>query len=101
MAYTRSKKIGLGTALFFALFIALTGYFVFAAIQGHYGHLRRIQVEAEEKRLKEQLKILQFGRAQLENKTYRLSDGYLDLDLLDERARKVLGMARVEDIIIR
>lgn len=83
------------------MFIALTGYFVFAAIQGDYGHLRRIQVEAEEKRLKEQLKILQFGRAQLENKTYRLSDGYLDLDLLDERARKVLGMARVEDIIIR
>ena len=38
---------------------------------------------------------------QLKNKTYRLSDGYLDLDLLDERVRKVLGMARVNDVIIR
>ena len=101
MAYKRSKKNGLGTALFFALFIALTGYFVFAAIQGDYGHFRRIQVEAEEKRLRERLEALQFERVQLENKTYRLSDGYLDLDLLDERIRKVLGMARVEDIIIR
>ena len=69
MAYRRPQKIGLGTALFFALFIALTGYFVFAAIQGNYGHLRRIQIEAEEKRLTERLKTLQFERVQLENKT--------------------------------
>ena len=42
-----------------------------------------------------------YTKEQLKNKTYRLSDGYLDLDLLDERVRKVLGMARVNDVIIR
>jgi len=36
----------------------------------------------------------------MENKTRRLSDNFLDLDLLDERARKVLGMARADEIII-
>lgn len=101
MTYKRTRKMGLGTALFFAAVLALTGYFVFAAIQGDYGHLRRIQVEAEEKRLTEQLRSLQTQRAALENKALRLSDEYLDLDLLDERARKVLGMARVDDVIIR
>jgi len=51
MAYKRTRKMGFGTAMFFAAVLALTGYFVFAAIQGDYGHLRRIQVEAEERRL--------------------------------------------------
>jgi len=101
MAYKKTRKMGLSTALFFAVVLALTGYFVFAAIQGDYGHLRRIQVEAEERRLTEQLRGLQTQRAEIENKAYRLSDEYLDLDLLDERARKVLGMARVDDVIIR
>lgn len=101
MAYKKTRKMGLSTALFFAVVVALTGYFVFAAIQGDYGHLRRIQVEAEERRLAEQLRTLQTQRAEIENKTHRLSDEYLDLDLLDERARKVLGMARVDDVIIR
>jgi cell division protein FtsB len=101
MAYKKTRKMGLGTALFFAVVIALTGYFMFAAIQGDYGHLRRIQVEAEERRLIDQLHGLKTERAEIENKAHRLSDEYLDLDLLDERVRKVLGMARVDDVIIR
>ena len=51
MAYRRAQKIGLGTALFFALFLALSSYFAFAAIQGDYGHIKRIQIESEERRL--------------------------------------------------
>jgi len=39
--------------------------------------------------------------SQLQNKTTRLSDDYLDLDLLDERARDVLGLTRPDDVIIR
>ena len=101
MAYRRAQKIGLGTALFFALFLALSSYFAFAAIQGDYGHIKRIQIESEERRLALRLETLKLEREQLKNKTYRLSDWYLDLDLLDERVRKVLGMARVNDVIIR
>jgi len=36
----------------------------------------------------------------MENLTRRLSDSYLDLDLLDERARNVLGLARSDEIIV-
>ena len=95
------KKIGFGHALFFAGVIAATGYFLFAAVQGDNGHLHRMAVEAEEKRLLADLAQLQIERAKLENKIYRLSDEFLDLDLLDERARMVLGMARVDEVIIR
>jgi cell division protein FtsB len=38
--------------------------------------------------------------AALENKTKRLSDTYLDLDLLDEQARDVLGLVRSDEIIL-
>ncbi|MEM7438429.1 MAG: septum formation initiator family protein [Pseudomonadota bacterium] len=81
--------------------LCVASYFVFAAVQGDYGHFRRVQIEADEAALKLQLAELQAERAILENKTRRLSDTYLDLDLLDERARKVLGMARGDEIIIR
>ena len=37
----------------------------------------------------------------LENLTQRLSDDYLDLDLLDEQARDVLGLVRANEMIIR
>jgi cell division protein FtsB len=30
-----------------------------------------------------------------------LSDDFLDLDLLDERARSILGMLRSDEIVIR
>ena len=36
----------------------------------------------------------------IEEKVYRLSNQYLDLDLLDEQARKILGMARADEIIL-
>jgi len=58
-----------------------------------------ITVEAEELHL--QLVRVQANVALMENLTHRLSDDYLDLDLLDEQARSVLGMVRADEIIIR
>jgi cell division protein FtsB len=37
----------------------------------------------------------------MENLTTRLSDDYLDLDLLSERARDILGYVRADEIVIR
>ena len=44
---------------------------------------------------------VQIDVARMENLTHRLSDEYLDLDLLDEQTRKVLGMIRADEIVIR
>ncbi|NNU81922.1 septum formation initiator family protein [Halovulum dunhuangense] len=76
-------------------------YFTYAAIQGDYGTFRRIQVEAQAIQLERELETLRAERAVLENRTRRLSAEYLDLDLLDEQARKVLGLARADEIVIR
>jgi cell division protein FtsB len=48
-----------------------------------------------------ELALLQAEVDQMENLTRRLSDTYLDLDLLDEQARDVLGMVRADEIVIR
>lgn len=91
----------IGALLFFATAIALGIYFTFASVQGNYGLSRRIEVQAESKTIAAELAIVADQIAVLENKTRRMSDNYLDLDLLDEQARDVLGFVRADDVILR
>ena len=44
---------------------------------------------------------LQAEVERMRNLTRRLSDQYLDLELLDERARDVLGLVRADELIVR
>jgi cell division protein FtsB len=97
----RSNSGALSTGMFLVSALLLMAYFGFAAIQGDFGHFRRNQINAQAQELQQELAQLQVIRRYLENKAHRLSDKYLDLDLLDEQARKVLGMAREDEIIIR
>jgi cell division protein FtsB len=98
---SESRRRGFGGAVFSIVMIALTCYLTFAAIQGEYGLFRLFQTEAQEHRLGIELEALRAERAEIENLTRRLSSASLDLDLLDERARHVLGLARDGEIIIR
>ena len=79
----------------------LSLYFTFAAVQGDYGVFQRVQVNAEAQELRTELAMLEKQVAQMENLTRRLSDNYLDLDLLDEQARDVLGLIRADELVIR
>ena len=76
-------------------------FFGYAALQGEYGMFRLFQVQAQESRLLAELAVLVEDHARLQNRTHRLSNEFLDLDLLDEQARKVLGLARGDEIVIR
>jgi cell division protein FtsB len=95
------RRGGFGEMVFAGVAIALICYLGFAALQGEHGLFSLLKVEAEEGRLREQLSTLQAERAVIGNKTERLSSGHLDPDLLDEQARKVLGLARPDEIIVR
>ena len=81
--------------------LTLATYFVFSAIQGDYGVLRRAEYLSESRALTLNLHQLQSSISLLENKTLRLSDHYLDLDLLDQRARDILGFIRPDEIVIQ
>ena len=98
---TRTKRVPFGTFAFFASSFALGIYFTFAGVQGDYGLFRRAEIDAEARVMSEQLAQVQAEVDRMENLTRRLSDDYLDLDLLDEQARSVLGMLRSDEIVIR
>jgi cell division protein FtsB len=91
----------LGGLVFFAGSFCVGAYFIFAAVQGDYGVFRRAEIMVETRTLDAELQELKIELARMENLTRRLSDTYLDLDLLDERARDMLGMIRTDEIVVR
>mgnify|MGYP001287953226 FL=1 len=95
------SRPALGGILYMVLAFTLGGYFTFAAVQGDYGVFRRVQIGAEAEDLRAEKARLEAELAQMTNLTRRLSDDYLDISLLDERARDVLGYMRADEILIR
>jgi cell division protein FtsB len=94
------RTLSLSRAIVPGALILVGIYFTFAAVQGNQGLFQRIQVQAERDRLQEELTHLERQVARMEILTRRLSDDYLDLDLLDERVRDVLGYARPDELIL-
>lgn len=75
-------------------------FFAFHALQGEFGLFALMQADNRASELKFELAQVQAKRIKAENQTRRLSDDYLDVDLLDERARIVLGYARHDELLI-
>lgn len=98
---TTRTKPAMGALIFFAVSFGLCVYFTFAAVQGDFGLFRRAEIDAESRALQTKLDDLTRQVSRMENLTRRLSDDYLDLDLLDQQARDVLGLLRSDEIVIR
>ena len=96
-----SQRLSLSAIVIVLLAVLASLYFAFAAVQGPSGLMRRIQLQAETEQLRSDRDTLQAEVDRMKNLTHRLSDDYLDLDLLDERAREVLGLMRPDEVIIR
>ena len=97
----RPNRPRFGAAVYFLSMFLLSIYFTFAAVQGDFGLFRRVEITAEAQVLTRELANLNAQVAEMENLTRRLSDDYLDLDLLDQQARSVLGLLRADEIVIR
>ncbi len=95
------KNPTFGVASYFAIIFSLAIYFTFASVQGDYGLFQRVQIDAEAEALLLERERLEQEVTEMRNKTHRLSDEYLDLDLLDEQARDVLGLVRSDEVVIR
>jgi cell division protein FtsB len=92
---------GFGGLACLGLACALGVYFTFAAVQGDYGMFARVAIKAEAESLQAERDRLTAELAEMRNLTHRLSDDYLDLDLLDQQTRDVLGYMRSDEIAIR
>ena len=97
----KTAKPALGALIYFAVAFSLATYFTFAAVQGDYGVFRRAEITVAARDLNAQLAELRAEVSDMENLTKRLSDNYLDLDLLDQQARDVLGLLRADEIVVR
>jgi cell division protein FtsB len=96
-----TSRPSFGSISFFLLCFTLGAYFTFAALQGDYGVFRQVQIAAEAEALSAERDRLSVELAELQNRTKRLSDDFLDLDLLDEQVRDVLGYVRADEVVIR
>ncbi len=90
-----------GSIFYFALAATLGIYFTFAAVQGDYGVFRQVQISGEVDKLRVERDALLAELGGLKNLTLRMSDSYLDVELLDEQIRDVLGYVRADEVVIR
>ena len=88
-------------SIYYALSLLIVAHFAHAAIQGDSGRFARIGILDEEEDLKAELAELSAEVEGMQNKVRRLSDEYLDLELLDERVRVVLGYGGDYEIILQ
>ena len=95
------KRPSFGPVMFYALAGTFGTYLTFAAVQREYGLFNRIQIDADAAGLRIERDRLALELAEVENRTHRLSDAYLDLDLLDQQARNILGYVRADEIMLR
>jgi cell division protein FtsB len=100
MAETRSS-IPWVIICVFTISLSLGLYFTFAAVQGDFGILRRAEINHDLQKLQVEIDNLHVEIADLKNLTRRLSDHYLDLELLDQQARDVLGYVRTDELVIQ
>lgn len=100
MAETRSS-IPWVIICVFTISLSLGLYFTFAAVQGDFGILRRAEINHDLQKLQVEIGSINVEIADLKNLTRRLSNHYLDLELLDQQARDVLGYVRTDELVIQ
>lgn len=96
-----SRSLGLGELIYPALALTAAVYFAMSSLRGEDGLYRRIELQSEASRLRVDRAALASEVEGLQNRTRRLSDDFLDIDLLDQQARDILGYVRPDEIVIR
>ena len=90
-----------GGAAALAAFLVLATYFAFSAVRGEHGIFARSAIEADIVRLTADREAARHEVAGLQRRVTGLSDETLDLELVDEQIRDVLGYVRRDEIVLR
>ena len=100
MKFVGQIRFRLGQALGPALALMAIFYFSYHAVQGNHGLLTLKELNAEMAELEVRAAEAGAERRALEIKVNNLRPDNLDLGLLDERARAVLGFQERDEIVI-
>ncbi|MCY4261385.1 MAG: septum formation initiator family protein [Rhodobacteraceae bacterium] len=90
----------LAESLIYALLTSVIAFFLYASFFGQHGLITQVTVRDELVVLQKDHARIQSEVEAMRNKTRRVSNDYLDLDLLDELARDLLGYIRVGEVIV-
>ncbi|MBB3949858.1 FtsB family cell division protein [Aureimonas jatrophae] len=83
-----------------AITLPCLGYFITHAESGRYGTEAGIQLRVELGAKQATLNSLLKQRSGIEKRVQLLSDGTLERDMIDERARRTLNTANADEIVI-
>lgn len=81
------------------LFIAMLSYFGYQLFHGERGLMALVELSSRVRHLETSLDSLRSKRLQLEHHVSLLKSDSLDLDMLDEQSRNVLGVASPDELI--
>jgi cell division protein FtsB len=80
--------------------LLLVCYFSYHLIEGDRGLFAYLKLQQETSQEQAQLRLIELEREKLEKRVDLLNPENLDLDMLEERAREVLGLAHPDEVVI-
>ncbi len=80
--------------------VLLLFYLVFHMVSGERGVIALLRETSKLEALKEELAAIKSKHESLDNKVKKLSSSSLDLDLLDEQSRQVLGVTGKNEVVV-
>lgn len=80
--------------------ISMVVYFAYHAVQGNRGFIQMGKLDRQVSKLSEELQTVRAQRMRLQNRVQLLNPGSLDPDMLEERARLLLGYGRTDEWVI-
>jgi cell division protein FtsB len=100
MSTRQKRKSKLSRLIIPAVAISFFAYFGFHAVHGAYGLNAKMHLEHRAMELRAQLSEIVAEREALEKRVALLDNTTLERDMLDERARDLLNVARPDEIVI-
>lgn len=100
MSTRQRKKSYLRPLIVPVIAIAFSGYFAWHGWHGSFGIEARRHLAAEAVRLNAELEKVKAERRAVERRVALLRSASLESDMLDERAREILGFANSNEIAI-
>jgi cell division protein FtsB len=74
-------------------------YLASHVMRGERGIMSLIELSNQSKELQKELDLVRSERITIESKVEALRSDSLDLDLLDEQARKIIGLSQPEEVV--
>ena len=88
-------------AVFNIIILVLLLYFTFHSIYGNRGVVAYFKLQAELESTHNKLDMLRAERLEIENRAKLLRPESLDIDMLDEKARNILGVSAPNEQVFK